>query len=105
MSIVDTRTLPVVIRKPGWHGRFFDSANMSFVQYEFEAGASIHEHYHPQEEVWQIVEGQLDVTVGGVTHRAGPGFAAIVPANTKHSVVAVTNGKVFIVDYPLRPHE
>lgn len=105
MTFLDTNKLPVIVRKPGWRGRFFDSPNMSFVQYEFEAGASIHEHFHPQEEVWQIVDGELDITIGGVTQRAGAGCAAIIPANTKHSVVAVTSGRVFIVDYPLREHE
>lgn len=102
MSFIDTRKLSVLVRKPGWRGRFFDSPSMSFAQYEFDAGASIHEHFHPQEEVWQIVEGELDITIDGVTRRAGPGSAAIVPGNTKHSVVAVTDGRVFIVDYPLR---
>ena len=102
MTFVNTRELPVVVRKPGWRGRFFDSPSMSFVQYEFDAGASIPEHDHPQEEVWQIVEGELDITIGGVKRRSGPSSAAIVPANTKHSVVAVTAGRVFIVDYPLR---
>lgn len=102
MSFIDTRELSVLVRKPGWRGRFFDSPSMSFAQYEFDAGASIHEHFHPQEEVWQIVEGELDITIDGVARRAGPGSAAIVPGNTKHSVVAVTDGRVFIVDYPLR---
>ena len=105
MTFIDTRKLQTVARKPGWHGRFFDSPSMSFVQYEFDAGSSIHEHSHPQEEVWQIVEGELDITIGGVTRRAGPGFAAIVPSHAKHSVVAVTDGRVFIVDYPLRERE
>lgn len=105
MNFIDTRELPVVVRKPGWRGRFFDSPNMSFVQYEFDAGASIHEHVHPQEEVWQIVEGELDITIAGVTQRAGPGYVGIVSGNTRHSVVALTAGRVFIVDYPLRPHE
>ncbi len=105
MTFIDTRELPVVVRKPGWRGRFFDSPSMSFVQYEFDAGASIHEHFHPQEEVWQIIEGELDITIDGITRRAGPGYVGIVPGNAKHSAVAVTDGRAFIVDYPLRQHE
>ncbi len=105
MTFIDTRELPVVVRKPGWRGRFFDSASMSFVQYEFDAGASIDEHFHSQEEVWQIVEGELDITIDGITRRAGPGYVGIVPGNAKHSAVAVTDGRAFIVDYPLRRHE
>jgi quercetin dioxygenase-like cupin family protein len=105
MAFLDTKSLPVIVRKPGWRGRFFDSPSMSFAQYEFDAGSSIHEHSHPQEEVWQIIEGELDITIAGVTRRAGPGFVGIVPGNTRHSVVAVSNGRAFIVDYPLRPPE
>jgi quercetin dioxygenase-like cupin family protein len=30
---------------------------MTFAHYEFDAGVSIHEHYHPQEEVYEVIEG------------------------------------------------
>lgn len=102
MPFIDTSKLEVHQRRPGWQGRYFDSPQMSFAHWRFEAGASIHEHGHPQEEVWQIVEGKLDVTIDGVTQRAGRGMVAIVPANTAHAVVAVTDGFAMVVDYPLR---
>jgi hypothetical protein len=51
MTFIDTNQLPVVERKPGWRGRYFDSPSMTFAHYEFDAGSSIHEHFHPQEEV------------------------------------------------------
>ena len=41
MAFIDTKTLPVLERLPGWKGRYFDSANMTFGHYEFDAGASI----------------------------------------------------------------
>jgi len=39
--------MPSRERLPGWHGRHFDSASMTFGPWEFEAAASIHEHRHP----------------------------------------------------------
>ena len=102
MPFVDTNALPVHERRPGWLGRYFDSPQMSFAHWRFTAGSSIHEHGHPQEEVWQIIEGELEVTIDGVTALAGPGMAAIVPAGSKHSVVARTDGFAVVVDYPLR---
>jgi quercetin dioxygenase-like cupin family protein len=102
MPFVDTTKLEVIERKPGWHGRFFHSPSMTFAHYEFESGSSIHEHFHPQEEVWQVIEGELEVTVDGVMRIAGPGMAAIVPPNVPHSIKALTNGKAIVVDYPLR---
>ena len=55
-----------------------------------------------QEEVWNIIEGEVEFTIAGVAHRAGPGFAGIVPPNTLHSLKAITSGKAMVVDYPLR---
>jgi len=102
VTFIDTSNLPTVERLPGWRGRYFDSANMTFAHYEFDAGSSIHEHSHPQEEVYQILEGELELTVGGVTQRLRPGFVGIVPPNALHSVKAISNGKLIVVDYPLR---
>jgi quercetin dioxygenase-like cupin family protein len=104
MTFIDTNQLPVVERKPGWRGRYFDSPSMTFAHYEFDAGSSIHEHSHPQEEVWQIVEGELEIAIDGVAKRVGPGFVGIVPSNTRHAVKAISSGKAIIVDYPLRDH-
>ena len=102
VTFIDTNQLPVIERLPGWRGRYFDSANMTFGHYEFDAGASIHEHSHPQEEVWNVLEGELEITIAGVTQRAGPSSVGIVPPNTLHSVKAVSAGKAIAIDYPLR---
>src|SRR5947207_15931234 len=104
MAFIDTNTLHVVERKPGWRGRYFDSPSMTFAHFEFDAGSSIHEHFHPQEEVWNVIEGELDLTIAGVTRRVGPGVAAVVPSNTPHAVRAISSGKAIIVDFPLREH-
>jgi quercetin dioxygenase-like cupin family protein len=102
MSFIDTDNLPAVERLPGWRGRYFDSANMTFAHYEFDAGSSIHEHSHPQEEVYEIIEGELELTIAGVTQRLHPGRVGIVPANALHSVKAISSGKLIVVDYPVR---
>jgi quercetin dioxygenase-like cupin family protein len=102
MSFVDTSALAVIERLPGWRGRYFDSATMTFGHYEFDAGAAIHAHSHEQEEVWQVIEGELEVTVAGETRRAGPGMVAIVPPHTEHRVRALTAGKAIVVDWPRR---
>jgi len=103
MPFVDTKKLKVTERLPGWHGRYFQSASMTFAHYDFVSGSSIHEHFHPQEEVYEVIEGELEMTVDGVTQIARPGLVAIVPSNVRHSVKALTDGRVIIVDYPVRP--
>jgi quercetin dioxygenase-like cupin family protein len=102
MTFIDTDKLENIERLPGWRGRYFDSPSMTFAHYQFDAGSSIHEHSHPQEEVYEVIEGELELTIGDVTRRLGPGHAGIVPPNAPHSVKAISRGKVIVVDYPLR---
>jgi len=102
MSFVDTASLRVVERLPGWKGRYFHSENMTFAHYEFVNGASIHEHFHPEEEVYEVTEGKLEVTIDGVAQIACAGVIAIVPAGVRHSIKALSDGRAIIVDYPRR---
>jgi quercetin dioxygenase-like cupin family protein len=103
MAFIDTAKLKIVERLPGWRGRVFSSPSMTFVHYEFDAGASIHEHLHEQEEVWNVIEGELEVTIDGAAQVARAGMVAIVPPNTRHAVRALTGGRAIVVDTPLRP--
>jgi len=96
MPFVDTQRLP------GWRGRYFHSPSMTFAHYEFTRGASIHEHFHPQEEVYEVIDGELEITIEGVAQIAGPGIVAIVPADARHCVKALSDGHAIIIDYPLR---
>ena len=102
MPFIATRELKTIERLPGWKGSYFDSNSMTFGHYVFDSGSSIHEHSHPNEEVWNVIEGQLEVTIDGIAQVAGPGFVAIVPPNTLHSVRAISGGRAIVVDTPRR---
>ncbi|MCU1241379.1 MAG: hypothetical protein JWO71_2105 [Candidatus Acidoferrum typicum] len=102
MPFIDVSNLDAVERVPGWHGRYFHSQSMTFAHYDFARGSSIHEHHHPQEEVYEVIEGELEVTIDGTARIARAGVVAIVPSNMRHSVKALTDGRAIIVDYPLR---
>ena len=99
---VDTSNLDVIERLPGWYRRYFHSASMTFAHYDFKRGSSIHEHFHPQEEVYEVIEGELALTIDGTTQIARAGVVAIVPSNIRHSVKALTDGRAILVAYPLR---
>ena len=102
MPFVDTNKLDVIERLPGWYGRYFHSPSMTFAHYDFKRGSSIHEHFHSQEEVYEVIEGELEMTIDGVVGIARAGLVAIVPSNVRHSVKALTDGRAIVVDYPLR---
>jgi quercetin dioxygenase-like cupin family protein len=65
MSFIDTNRLSVKEPREGWQGRFFHSSNMTLAYYAVEAGAWIHEHSHPNDEVWNVIDGQLEITIAG----------------------------------------
>jgi quercetin dioxygenase-like cupin family protein len=102
MTFIDTKRLEVLNKRPGWRGRLFHSKNNTFIWWEFDSDADIHRHHHEQEEVWQVIDGELEVTVDGTTQRCGPGTAAIIPPNTPHSVRVLKAGRAIVVDHPLR---
>jgi quercetin dioxygenase-like cupin family protein len=102
MPFLDTNKIDPEERRPGWVGRSFHSPSMTFAHWEFRAGADVHRHSHPQEEVWQVIEGELEITIGDETRRAGPGLVAIVPGGVEHAVRALSAGKAIVTDWPLR---
>jgi quercetin dioxygenase-like cupin family protein len=102
MPIVDTQCISVIEKLPGWRGRIFHSPSLTFGHWDFSAGSSIHEHVHHQEEVWELLEGILELTIDGTVHIVRPGIVAIVPRNVLHSARALTDGRAIVVDYPLR---
>jgi quercetin dioxygenase-like cupin family protein len=103
MPFVDTHKLKIIERLPGWKGRYFHSTSMTFAHYDFTAGSSIHEHFHPEEEVYEVLEGEIEITIDGRSPIAKPGMAAIVPTNSRHSVRALSDGRLIVVDHPARP--
>ncbi len=103
MAFVDTATVDPRSPLPGWSGRFVDSENMTLVYWNVEDGAqALHEHDHIQEEVWNVIDGEIEITIDGVTQTAGPGCVAVIPSGTRHSVRVLCASRVIVIDYPKR---
>jgi quercetin dioxygenase-like cupin family protein len=102
MPFIEPDQLPVREPLPGWSGRFFHSEHMTFVYYEIVPGAGVHLHQHPNEEVWHVIEGQLDMVVGDTERTVRAGEAAVVPADVAHSASARGRCRAIVVDFPRR---
>jgi quercetin dioxygenase-like cupin family protein len=87
---------------PGLHARFLHSGAMSFVMWTMEAGSPFPRHTHPHEQVVHVFEGELEVTVEGITTVLKPGMVAIIPSNAAHAGRALTDCRVLDVFHPLR---
>jgi mannose-6-phosphate isomerase-like protein (cupin superfamily) len=89
---------------PGWSGRFFSSDNMTFAHWDIAPDAAdLHEHQHFQEEVWNVVDGEVIVVLEGQQRHLGSGQAAVVPPNMPHSVRVIGACQAIVVDFPTRP--
>jgi mannose-6-phosphate isomerase-like protein (cupin superfamily) len=103
MPFVDTADVDPRSPLPGWSGRFVDGENLTVVHWQINDGAHpLHEHEHMQEEIWNVVEGEIEIKINGVAQTAGPGCVALIPPNTRHSARPLGPASVIVIDYPKR---
>lgn len=87
---------------PGFRGQFVHSENMTFAHWDIKADAVLPEHSHRHEQVTNIIEGKLKLTINGETEILGPGSVALIPPDAIHSGRAITHCRVIDVFYPIR---
>jgi quercetin dioxygenase-like cupin family protein len=102
MPFVDPGELPAKEIRPGWTARFFHSEHMTFAYYEIAADAAVHRHRHDNEEVWHVVEGELEVALGDTTRVVQAGQAVVVPAGAEHALSTAGPCRAIVVDFPVR---
>jgi len=103
MSEARQATTIMIEPAPGWRGEAVHGERMTLISYTIAAGSpEVHEHQHPEEEAWTVVEGELALVIGGEERILRPGDAAIVGANVPHRVRAVQATRAFVVDSPAR---
>lgn len=97
ISELENRTIIEGIRGRYIHG---DQCSMGLV--EINAGATLPLHHHVHEQVTFILEGELDMEIGGkpVVLRAGDYF--VIRSNEPHAAVARVNCKLIDVFSPVR---
>ncbi len=86
----------------GGKGKFIHTENMTFAYWDFKAGVAVPEHSHPHEQVVNMIEGELELSIEGVTKSLKPGQVAIVPPQAKHAGRAITDCQIIDVFYPVR---
>ena len=75
-------------------------STLSFV--DITKGHSLPEHSHPHEQVTYIVEGELEMTIGGEVMVLKKGMVNVIPPNVPHSAVAHMDAKVIDFFSPAR---
>jgi unsaturated pyranuronate lyase len=79
------------------------SLMVSFARYEPGAEAPL--HAHEEEQVFVVVDGEFDVTLGDETRRLKVGEAAVIPPWVPHRVTASDDGPATQIDVFCPPRE
>jgi mannose-6-phosphate isomerase-like protein (cupin superfamily) len=103
VPFIDRSEMVVGRPLPGWTGRFFHASSMTFGWWEIDDGAApLHEHHHPYEEVWNVVEGEIVLLVDHVEQVVAAGAAAVIPMDVVHAARPVGRCRVVVTDHPVR---
>ena len=87
---------------PGFTGYYAHGDHMTLGIVEIKKGNILPEHHHVHEQITFIVEGQLDMVIGGKPCPLSAGMYYVIPSNVPHSAVAATDCKVIDVFNPVR---
>ena len=102
MPFLNLNELPSLEIAPGIVGRIVTADSMTVAHVSIVAGSVLPEHAHIHEQVVNVVEGTLELTVEGKTHSLKPGTAMVLPPNVPHSGKAITDVRVVDVFHPVR---
>ena len=87
---------------PGFSGKFVHTDSMTVAHWEIKAGSILPLHDHVHEQVVNMLEGELEMTIGGETRVMTAGQTYAIPSQVPHSGKALTDCKVIDVFTPAR---
>lgn len=87
---------------PGFYAKFIHTAHMTIAFVRIIKGSVLPEHFHVHEQVTNVLEGELEMTMGGQTQLCTKGMSVTIPSNLPHSAVAKTDCLVLDVFKPVR---
>ncbi|MEO6611771.1 MAG: cupin domain-containing protein [Chitinophagaceae bacterium] len=96
------KNIPPKELAPGITGYYTHGSSMSFGYVELAPGSSVPMHQHVHEQITYIIEGELDMVIGGEECPLKAGMYHVIPSNTPHSAIARTACKVIDAFSPLR---
>ncbi len=70
--------------------------------FAFDEGQGLSEHSAPFDAIVQVLDGEVDLTIGGKPIRASAGQMVLMPANVPHAVKAAARFKMLLTMMRLR---
>lgn len=70
--------------------------NGTVTVFAFDQGQGLSEHTAPFDALVQVLEGTVEITIGGKKHNVNSGEMILMPADVPHSVKAVSKFKMVL---------
>ena len=102
MSVISVDAIDVREIFPGIRARIVHTDRTSQSWVELDEGVAFPRHQHPHEQTVNVLEGTLELVVGGQTHRLDPGQTYVIPPDVPHSGRALSRCRVLDVFAPVR---
>lgn len=87
---------------PGLFGQFVHGKTMTLSHVTIKKGSLLKEHSHPHEQITFILEGELDMTIGGERMLLKKGCVQVIPGNVPHGAIAHVDCIVLDCFHPVR---
>ena len=87
---------------PGFSFKLVHGAQSTLSFVDITKGSVLPTHQHPHEQTTYLLEGQLDMIIGNEAFSLTAGMVHVIPPNTPHSAIAVTEVKVIDFFSPTR---
>jgi quercetin dioxygenase-like cupin family protein len=102
MPIVTLSSLPVREIFPGIRARLIHTDRVTHSWVELDEGATFPDHHHPHEQIVSVLDGTLDIVVGGTAHVLAAGQVCVIPSDVPHQGRARTACRVLDTFAPVR---
>ena len=81
---------------PGIVRRAFSTPEATVTEYRFEPHSTFPEHFHPQEQITLILEGEAQLSAGGETETLLAGSWSVVAGGIPHGITSGPEGTRFL---------
>lgn len=99
---ITTKELPDFDLIQGFKAKMIHTDQLTVMHVRVKAGAALPEHHHPHEQITNIIAGEFEMTVDGVTQICKAGDVIVIAGNIPHSGKALTDCHIIDVFNPPR---
>ncbi len=102
MALIELKKLPDLELAEGIYAHAVNTGTMTVLHVTIKKDAVLPEHSHLHEQIVNVVEGELELTVAGEKFHLVPGRVMVLPPHIVHSGKGLTECRVIDVFHPVR---